>query len=563
MASRQLIVELIGDDASLNKALGRSTSGASLFGGTLKTLAKVAAGVFAGRELINGIEDVTKAALSAQAAQVRLAAVFKAAGLSATKYAGQINTAEEAGRKLGFTNQDTEQGLGSLVTATGSVTKSMSDLAVAQDLARFKGISLVDATKSITTAMAGSQRAAHQLGITVIPLTTNVDALKASHENLTTAIGKADLAQAKLADKMATGQAVIDQVSAKVKGQADAYSQTAAGGMAQFQAGLENLEAEVGAKLLPVMTQLLDWVNTNWPEISAVIDQVCADIKAVFDNVLIPAFNTVEPLIARMVDYVRANWPQISATVKTVMDDVKTVITTVADAVSAFWKSWGSTIITIVKAAFDQVEAVIKGVVQVIEGVFDLIDGLIHGRWSQIWQGLSEIVDGVFTGIVGTIRGMVTIAGAAAGKFATAIYDGMIDVFKGFGQALIGLIIGPINAMIDAIDALKIDVPSIKIPYVGTVGGGSYGFNIPEIAVPKLAAGGIVSRATLAMVGERGPEAIVPLSRAGGFGGGTQINVSFPNYVGSKQELIQVVQQGLIQLGRRNPRIFTGTGVTV
>lgn len=35
-----------------------------------------------------------------------------------------------------------------------------------------------------------------------------------------------------------------------------------------------------------------------------------------------------------------------------------------------------------------------------------------------------------------------------------------------------------------------------------------------------LAAGGIVTKPTLAMIGEAGPEAVVPLSKMGRFGGG-------------------------------------------
>jgi hypothetical protein len=62
----------------------------------------------------------------------------------------------------------------------------------------------------LAQAMTGSQRAAKQLGIVVMPVTKNMDALKASHVDLTTASGRAEEAHAKLLDKMATGQAVID-----------------------------------------------------------------------------------------------------------------------------------------------------------------------------------------------------------------------------------------------------------------------------------------------------------------------------------------------------------------
>lgn len=46
---------------------------------------------------------------------------------------------------------------------------------------------------------------------------------------------------------------------------------------------------------------------------------------------------------------------------------------------------------------------------------------------------------------------------------------------------------------------------------------GGSGWNVPDI--PMLAAGGIVTKPTLALIGEAGPEAVVPLSRWGGAGG--------------------------------------------
>jgi hypothetical protein len=57
-------------------------------------------------------------------------------------------------------------------------------------------------------------------------------------------------------------------------------------------------------------------------------------------------------------------------------------------------------------------------------------------------------------------------------------------------------------------------------------GFGGKGFDVPNI--PMLAEGGIVRSATLAVIGEAGPEAVVPLSRAGefGMGGGGDIYVT-------------------------------------
>ena len=56
--------------------------------------------------------------------------------------------------------------------------------------------------------------------------------------------------------------------------------------------------------------------------------------------------------------------------------------------------------------------------------------------------------------------------------------------------------------------------------------------------VPLLAAGGIVTRPTLAVVGERGPEAVIPLNQAGGFGEIT-ININNPS-VRSEQDIKKI-----------------------
>jgi hypothetical protein len=67
---------------------------------------------------------------------------------------------------------------------------------------------------------------------------------------------------------------------------------------------------------------------------------------------------------------------------------------------------------------------------------------------------------------------------------------------------------------------------SFSIPdWVPKIGG--KGFDVPDI--PMLANGGIVTSPTLALIGERGPEAVIPLSGANagsGMGNNVTINVN-------------------------------------
>jgi hypothetical protein len=82
--------------------------------------------------------------------------------------------------------------------------------------------------------------------------------------------------------------------------------------------------------------------------------------------------------------------------------------------------------------------------------------------------------------------------------------------------------------------------------------------------VPALAEGGVVTKPTLALVGERGPEAVVPLSRAGL--GNVSIVVNVPVQGSMDERLLPVVHgvakaaavQALREARREDPRLFRG-----
>ena len=72
-------------------------------------------------------------------------------------------------------------------------------------------------------------------------------------------------------------------------------------------------------------------------------------------------------------------------------------------------------------------------------------------------------------------------------------------------KAPLNSIISLINGAISGLNGLSIKIPD----FVPGLGGKTFGINIPKI--PYLAKGGIIDNPTLAMVGEAGKEAVVPL----------------------------------------------------
>ena len=142
-------------------------------------------------------------------------------------------------------------------------------------------------------------------------------------------------------------------------------------------------------------------------------------------------------------------------------------------------------------------------------GVFDF-----DIKWGEIF---SFVPDGIFT--------------AEYWKTTfTDVKDSTIVMFESMGAAIETALKTPFNALIGLVNSLFAAMKftkSIENPFTGTVY--SIGMDLSSWQIPMLAKGGIVNKPTLAMIGEDGPEAVVPLNQRnnpGGAGMGGTVNVT-------------------------------------
>jgi TP901 family phage tail tape measure protein len=117
----------------------------------------------------------------------------------------------------------------------------------------------------------------------------------------------------------------------------------------------------------------------------------------------------------------------------------------------------------------------------------------------------------------------------------TNAWEGMKAVAKNVANFIIGYynaILSGIERAINTIGRAINRIPKFTAPsWVPGIGGKSFGLpTVPDVSfprIPMLAEGGIVREATLALIGEGGPEAVIPLDRfGGGMGGGNTINIT-------------------------------------
>lgn len=223
-----------------------------------------------------------------------------------------------------------------------------------------------------------------------------------------------------------------------------------------------------------------------------------AETKESIGAALLPAIEKILPYLTKFGDWASEN-TAVFLTIAGVIGGIAAAVLLVNGAMTA-WTAI-TTAATAVQAAFNAVMA-LNPITLIVIGVVALIAALVIAY--KKFEGFRNVVDAVF------------------GFIKTAV-SGSIGIIKGYFETLLGFYKGIFNG-IATLWNNTVGKLSFKVPgWVPGIGG--KGFDVPNI--PMLANGGIVTSPTLALIGEAGPEAVVPLSRGNQYGmGGGDIYVT-------------------------------------
>ena len=467
-----------------------------------------------------------------EASHAKLEAALKNAGTSFEQFQEPIGKAQKAMEQYGYTNAQTQEALANLTTALKDPNKALDDLSLAADLAKYKHIDLADAATAVARAQEGNLRALKQLGID-LPITAtnaaqlakahdalakatdNASAYLKAHSDATDATAKSHAEYQKLLDKVSTAQDAVNQKSqagteimkglaAAIGGQAAAQAETFSGKMQALKATSEDVAKNIGMMLIPILEKLMLAIKgvVDWFKEHKLIAEALAITIGV---VLVGAIGAYLSKLAIAAVESTINFAKIIA------GWVATGVAATEAGIATALASGGLTL---------AIGALVTAVVY------------LATHWKESWQAIKDVAEVVWHFIE-------NIFSVLAAGFK--IYIGAI-------KAEINGLISLVNIAIRAIDSIHVKLPS-------WLGGAEIGFNIPQI--PMLAEGGIVSKPTLAMIGEAGPEAVIPLSKGGM--GGINVIVNVQGSVVQEQDLAVSVRDQIAILMRRrglNPSIL-------
>lgn len=378
-------------------------------------------------------------------------------------------------------------------------------------------------------------------------------------------------------DTMGAQKIILAELNKEFGGAAEAAGSGFAGAMARAKDAVSDAFRGLATALLPVLTKLAEiFVNNVMPALQQGASAFMDFMRPIIES-LLPVLKTVggvlQDLAARLFpplfEIFKAIGGYYLAVFKGVLEGIQTGWAFIADALKKneqplqtatnfFGKlvdilgtvlkpilNWLGTFVgTVLKVAFATLGFAISVVIGFIGDVIKVANafGTALGDLKDGAMNAFNSIKGFIGDLWDKFIGFKNQVADIAKTIFSPILDGWKNIINGIIRAWNGIDFG-----------IHITVPD----WVPLVGG--KGFNVDDIFpdIPYLAKGGIVTGPTLAMIGEAGPEAVIPLSRAGaGVGGVTiqsgavQIVVNGNADQSAIDSIERVVQNALVKLAR-------------
>lgn len=544
--AKQAVLELIADASKLKSTLNDAEGQTDKFGSSVGKLGGVLAGALTGAAVVKFGSDAVKAFTESEQAQSKLDLALKnnsaTVGVQAADFA-------KFNRELAKTTLADDDVIAAteaqMATFGASKEQIMSMIPTVMDFAAKMGVEGPEAADLFDKASLGSAKALKTLGI---------EGYKPVGDKAT------DLAN------------IQGLLKDKVKGAAQAQLD-AAGPGATMKKSMDELQETVGKYLVPALSKIVEVgvkvadFFAGHPVIMIMVGAIGALAAGIWVVNTATALFAAQGAIANAMATVAAVRTGAWAAVQWVLNAALTanpiglVVAAIAALVAIIVIAYknSETFRDIVDGAFTVVKNVVMGVYNWVKDNWPLLLAILTGpigvavllitqHWDTIKNAFTAVKNWIFDrigDIVGFFTGLPGRLAGAAGDVFRFVRDLISDAKQwvsdrigdivGFFTGMPGRISAAVSGLFDGIKgAFKgalngvigmwndLRIPSFTFGGWDTPFGKTPSFTTPSINFPDispLALGGIVTRPTLAMIGEAGPEAVIPLSRFGGGGG--------------------------------------------
>lgn len=375
---------------------------------------------------------------------------------------------------------------------------------------------------------------------------------------------------------------------------------------------------EVGNKFSEIWQGVVDFFTGIWEGVEEFFTGLWQNIWSVvgplFDEIVGTfqmAWDVIELIWEKVQPFFAGIWEGIKAVFSVVVTWFKTIFSVAWEAIKGVWDvvvSWFLLLWENLKAVFQPVIEFFKGIFSVaweaikavwnnvvnfftmiwagIKAVFAVVKGVLSGNFTDAWNAIKNVWNKVKTFFQGIWNGVKNVFGAVGSFFEntfSAAWNAIKKVFSNFGSffsnlwntikntfsaigtkigdaiggavkkginGVLGIIENTINGFFGLING-AIDLIN-KIPGVNIK-------KISDVKFARLAKGGVVDKATPAIFGEDGAEAVVPLEKNLGWMKNlvkefiSQLSAFFDKQIKFNERLddIRDICQSMLDIGRQ------------
>ena len=231
--------------------------------------------------------------------------------------------------------------------------------------------------------------------------------------------------------------------------------------------------------------------------------------------------NILSALLTALLDLtvavLKVIWDTIVAIFQAIWDGIVAIFTPIGEWFAARWNDITTALANVGTWFTDMFQKAWTG----LTNIFSKLGSWFGERWVDVTNALANVsawfgntftsaynavknafssIGSFFSGVWSTVQSIFVNAGQMVGDAVGGAFRSAVNAVLGTIENVVNGFIGMINGVLDTVRSL---------PGLGWVGSVGY------VSLPRLARGGIVDSPTVAMIGEAGKEAVVPLENTG------------------------------------------------
>lgn len=284
----------------------------------------------------------------------------------------------------------------------------------------------------------------------------------------------------------------------------------------------------IGVLLYQNWDTVVEFAKTAWQGLCDFISGICRAIGEFFSGLWTKLQEIFEPIGQWFGEKFQQAWDAIvnifsgigewfSGVFQGAWDAIVNIFTPIGSWFGQRWADVTSALANIGAWFTDMFQKAWTG----LTNIFSKLGSWFGERWNDVTSALSKVASW-FGDIFGKAFDAVKNAFSSIGDFFKGVWDTVKSIFVNAGQMVgeavggafksaVNVVLGTIENVVNGFIGMINGVLGVvrNLPGLGWVG------SVSTVSLPRLARGGIVDSPTIAMIGEAGKEAVVPLENTG------------------------------------------------